>query len=136
MQPLLATAGRVLYALPFGIFGVFHLMNAQAIAGLVPGVFPGPGTFWVYVTGVVFLLVAAALLAQKYTREAGLVLAFQLLVFILTVWVPNLSNPEMGQQAVVNLLKDTALLGAALSLAASATKNRGHSSDHQPHVAP
>jgi len=130
MKNNLATWGRVLYALPFGIFGIFHLMQAKNFADMVPQAFPGSGVFWAYLTGVVFLLVAASLLSGRNVKQASLLLAFQLLVFILVIWIPGIRNPEMQQIAMVNLLKDTALIGAALTLAAMAGHHEGSSHDH------
>ncbi|RMF61025.1 MAG: DoxX family protein, partial [Calditrichaeota bacterium] len=35
MQTLTTTVARVLFALPFGIFGLFHLMNGSQMSGMV-----------------------------------------------------------------------------------------------------
>ncbi|MCH8748688.1 DoxX family protein [Patescibacteria group bacterium] len=124
MQKITLMGGRVLFALPFGVFGIFHLLSAGQLAGLVPALFPGPGVFWVYLTGVIFLLTSASIIFKKYQREGSLLLAVQLLVFIVTVWLPQIGNTETGQLAIVNLLKDTALLGGALTFAKLAREEK------------
>lgn len=116
----LTKTGRIIYAIPFLIFGGFHLMASGQLVPLVPSFFPGPGTLWVVITGIIFILVSLSLLTGKHVKEAALLLAFQLLVFIVTIWVPSMSNPEMQQMAMVNLMKDTSLLGAALMIAGMA----------------
>ena len=41
--------GKYLFAIPMVIFGLFHFLNASAMAGMVP--IPG-GEFWIYLTGL------------------------------------------------------------------------------------
>jgi len=119
MKKHLFMAGRILFAAPFLVFGAFHLMAAKDMAGLVPGFFPGSGELWVYLTGLAFIGASIALLAKKWMKEAALLIAFQLAVFIVTVWLPQLgAEGQQGQMAMMNLLKDTALLGGALTYAA------------------
>lgn len=108
------TIGRVLFALPFLIFGLIHFMNAQGMAGIVPSWLPG-GIIWIYLTGIIHLLAAIALLIQKYTRLACLLLGLMLLIFVLTVHLP--AGLGGDQMAVSQVLKDAALAGGAFVLA-------------------
>jgi len=127
MKKHLFTAGRILFAAPFLVFGAFHLMAAKDMAALVPAFFPGGGELWVYLTGLVFILASIALLAKKWMKEASLLIAAQLLVFIVTVWMPQLgAEGQQGQLAMMSLLKDTALLGAALTYAAKGGMMAAH----------
>ena len=131
MKKHLFMAGRILFALPFLLFGGFHLMAAKDMAGFVPAMFPGGGEFWVYVTGVIFIATSLAILAKKWMKEAALLLALQLLIFILTVWLPQLgAEGQQGQVAMVNLLKDLALLGGALTYAGKGAMMKGHGGGH------
>jgi uncharacterized membrane protein len=121
MKALTSTVARILFAVPFIVFGVMHLGNAQAMAGMVPSFIPG-GTFWVYVTGIALLLAAASFIIQKYTEYAGLLLAIMLGIFILTIHMPGLGSAETVtiprmQLALTNLLKDFGLAAGALILA-------------------
>lgn len=113
--------GRILFALPLAAFGLLHFMNAQAMAGMVPAYVPG-GAVWVYITGAGLILAAIAIIAGRFVGLAGLLLGIMLLSFVLTVHLPGLSNPEMAMMAMPNLLKDTALAGAAFVLAGYALK--------------
>ncbi len=119
MSSLTTIGARILYAVPMAIFGIFHFTSAQDMSGMVPSFLPAP-TIWVYITGLALILAAVAILIQKKARLACLLLALMLIVFVLTVHVPGLS--ENMQSSMPNLLKDTALAGGALCLA-------GHSSD-------
>lgn len=105
---------RALFALPFAIFGLFHFLNASAMAGIVP--VPG-GVFWVYFTGAALIAGSVGILTGVLGRLAALGLAALLLTFIFGVHVPGLSNPEMQQGAMMGLLKDVSLLGGALTWA-------------------
>src|ERR1043166_5960693 len=55
LDALTTKVARAAFALPFAVFGLFHFVNANAMAGFVP--VPG-GVFWVYFTGAA--LVAGA----------------------------------------------------------------------------
>lgn len=112
---MVSKIGRYLFALPFGIFGVFHFMNASQMAGMVP--VPG-GAFWVYLTGLAMLLACAAILIGKKARLAGILLGVLLLVYVLSIHLPAVIGGEM-QPSMSNLLKDLALAGGAWFIAGS-----------------
>ncbi len=114
MQNLLSTIGRVVFALPFVVFGVFHLMKGDAMAGMVP--VPG-GVFWIYFTGLAMIAGAVGLITKILGKWAALGLALLLAIFVVFIHIPGLSNPQMQQMAMMGILKDTALCGAALSWA-------------------
>lgn len=114
MDTLMTTGARVLYGLPMAIFGLFHFTSANDMAGMVPSFIPG-GVFWVYLTGLALILAALAIIIQKKARLACLLLAAMLIIFVLTIHLPGLG--ENMQASMPNLLKDTALAGAALAFA-------------------
>lgn len=91
-------------------------MKAGDMAFLVPGWVPG-GAFWVYLTGLALIAAGVAIIAGKQAKNASLGLALLLLIFIVTVHLPGLGNPQMMQMAMMALLKDLALMGAALTYA-------------------
>lgn len=115
--------GRWLFAIPFFVFGLFHLFASQQLAGLVPGFFPGNPRLWVIVTGLIFLATSLSIALQKMQRNACMLLAIQLTVFILTVWLPQLGG-EAAQLAMPNMLKDIALLGATLTFMSISPKEQ------------
>jgi putative oxidoreductase len=105
---------RALFALPFAVFGLFHFVGADAMAPMVP--VPG-GIFWVYFTGVALLAGSAGILTGILGRWAALGLAALMALFALTVHLPNLGDPAMGQLSLISLLKDLSLAGGALAFA-------------------
>ena len=113
--------GRLLFAIPFLIFGANHTMSADQMAPMVPTYIPG-GTFWIYFTGAAMILAALAIITGKQGRSACFGLALLLLLFIVTVHFPGLSNPQMKMMSMINLMKDTALMGACLFMAGTFKK--------------
>ena len=109
MEFLTKTLGRIIFALPFAVFGFMHLSAGKNMAGMVP--VPG-GVFWIYFTGIA--LIAASLgIIFKYAKYALLGLALLLVLFALTIHLPGLP----AQSSLLSFLKDLALAGAALTLA-------------------
>ncbi|WP_350356666.1 DoxX family protein [Fodinibius salsisoli] len=122
---MLSKAGRFLYAIPFGIFGLFHFMNGSQMAGMVP--IPG-GVFWIYLTGVALLAACVSIIIQKKARLACLLLGVMLLIFALSIHLPGVIGAESGQAmqaSMSSLLKDTALAGAAWILAGYSPADSG-----------
>lgn len=105
--------GRYLYALPFGVFGILHFMNAGQMAGMVP--IPG-GVFWVYLTGLAMLAACISILIEQKVRLATILLGIMLLIFVLSIHLPAVIGGEM-QSSMPNLLKDLALAGGAWIIA-------------------
>jgi len=114
--------GRTIYALPFLAFGFGHLMNAPQMGKMVPAFIPG-GVFWIYFTGVAMILAALAIITGKQGRNACLGLALMLLVFIVTIHLPGLSDPAQKMMFMMNMFKDTSLMGAALVIAGTFKKS-------------
>src|SRR5258708_24216225 len=92
MKTLTTTLGRVLFALPFAIFGLSHFFEARAMAGYVP--VPG-GVFWVYFTGLALIAGSIGILTKIMGKWAALGLAALLATFILTIHLPHLGNPAI-----------------------------------------
>jgi putative oxidoreductase len=112
MNALTSTGARFIFAIPFAVFGLFHFMNASAMAGMVP--IPG-GVFWVYLTGAAMLAASISIIIRKQAYLACLLLALLLAIYALSIHLPGAIGGN--QPSVTNLLKDLALSGAALCFA-------------------
>ena len=110
--------GRILYGVPFIVFGVLHFVNLGGLTSYVPHYVP-LAPFWVIVTGIIMILAGLAIVAQKYVRPLTIALAIMLGLFILFVHIPSFSTN------LPNLLKDLALLGGALMLLSHYPANNG-----------
>ena len=117
-----------LLALVMFIFGLYHFQQPKNLLVFVPPFLPG-GIIWVYLVGAAFILVAIAFVTNRMVKVAGYVLALLLITFVLMVHIPNYldaGDKEMQQLAFVSLLKDAALAGFALHIAASAHHQKLH----------
>jgi len=115
----LNTIGKILFALPFLVFGFSHLTGASTMAGMVPSFMPFP-VLWVYITGVALIAAAISILIGKYARIACILLAAMLLIFVFTMHIPTFmssTDENMKMIAMVSMLKDTGLAGGALIIA-------------------
>ena len=112
-------------------FGVFRFLYPRDLLVFVPSFMPG-GVIWVYFVEAAFILVAISFLTNKMVKLAGYLLAIILIVFILSIHIPNYleaGDKEMKQLALINLLKDTAIVGFALHIAAGAHHQKLHLED-------
>jgi uncharacterized membrane protein len=110
------------------IFGVFHFKYPHDLLVYVPNFLIG-GITWAYFVGAAFILVGLSFLTNQYVKAASYLLVVLLFIFIITIHVPNALNAgdaEMRQWATINLLKDTAILGFALHIAAGAHHQHLH----------
>ena len=114
MKVLTTTFARILFALPFGIFGLIHFMSGEQMAAMVP--IPG-GLFWIYFIGVALLAASIAIMTNKMGKLASLLLALLMFVFIALLWIPGLGDEATMQMSMTSLLKDAALAGGALTYA-------------------
>ncbi len=114
----LKNVGRIVFAVPFAIFGMMHFMMAGKMAGMVPSWVPG-GVFWVYVIGLALIAATISLISKKQIYLASVLLAGLLIIFILTIHLPGIMGADqmMKQMAMSGLLKDMSLAGGALLIA-------------------
>ncbi len=108
----LSSLGRFIFAIPFIIFGVFHFLNASQTADILPTFWPVPEGI-VYIAGLAFILAGVSIILNIKARLASLLLALLLLIIILGVHIPSMNSEN--SQVMGSLLKDIALLGAALT---------------------
>jgi putative oxidoreductase len=112
----ITTTGRVLFALPFGIIGINHFIVSDFFNGMLTSFIPGGG-FMILFTGACLIAASISIILKKYIKLSCLLLALLLLIFILTIHIPQLFEPNNAQVAFMHLLKDTALMGGALIIA-------------------
>lgn len=109
------SVGRVLYAVPFLVFGVMHFLQGGALAGVVPSWMPGD-VVWVYLTGVANLAAGISIAVDRYVRVTAVALVGLLATFIATVHLPGVLAEGSSQMALTSLLKDVGLAGGAVML--------------------
>lgn len=112
----LMNAGKYFYAIPFIVFGSFHFIGTKDMAtGLL-----GDGVFnivIVIISGLALILAGISIIIGESSRLATLLLALLLFLFIVFIHIPGLINAAddmFMQMSMTALLKDFALMGAAL----------------------
>ncbi|PJZ58802.1 DoxX family protein [Leptospira barantonii] len=108
--------GKIVYAVPFAIFGLFHFISGPAMSGLVPSYIPFP-VIWVYLIGLALIAASVSIITGIKTHLATILLAVLLGIFVVLVHLPGAAAGN--QASTVALLKDVALLGAALLISGS-----------------
>jgi Ca2+/H+ antiporter len=90
------------------------------------------GIMWAYFVGGAFVLVGISFLTNQYVKFTGYLLAVMLIFFIVSIHVPNYLNAgdaDMRQLAFISILKDLAITGFALHIAAGAHHQHFHLED-------
>ena len=110
--------GKLLYAGPMAMFGIFHFMGAENMTNMVPDFLPIPIAF-VYLTGLALILAAVAVVLDKKAKLAMQLLGLMILLFAVLVHLPGfMSQDPVGSSM---FLKDIALAGAAWFMSATFT---------------
>jgi putative oxidoreductase len=111
---ILSKIATIAYALVIIVFGITHFANTEEMRAYVPAFVPGGGV-WVYITGAALIASGIAIIINKQTRLAGILLAILLLSFALTIHLPKLINGFSS--AVGQIMKDIGLAAGALLIA-------------------
>ena len=122
MKQIIPTrVAEIIYALTIAVFGVLHIKTAGIlqVQKNVPSYMPGNPSMWVYITGVAFLLIAIAIIINKYKRLACYGLVALLVLFFFMVHLPDLM---INKYNLYQPLKDIAMAMAAIMIGNNATK--------------
>ena len=114
MKVLTTTVARIMFAVPMAIFGIFHFMNAKGMAEMLLSGWP-LAEIIVYVTGLILIAAAVALIAKKYDFYAAMALGVFMVLTALLIHLPAVMGGD--QMAMSMLLKDIALAGGAFTIA-------------------
>ncbi len=118
----LTTIGRILYALPFAVFGINHFIMKDFYLGELTSFIPFGG-YMILLTGVLLIATSLSIITKKYIKLSTLVLAGMLFLFIVTIHIPQLFDADKHMVAMIALLKDISLLGGSLMIAGMPEKN-------------
>lgn len=115
---------RILFALPWIVFGIQHFMYADFVATLVPKFMPFK-LFWAYFTGTAMIAAGVSLIAGKLSFWAALLLGAMLVGFILLIHVFVLAAGPLDAKIWTRPVQDVALAAACLLLADNLSPNAG-----------
>ena len=119
--------GRLLFAFPFGVFAAMNFIVVFQVMPISPTFLPVHSSVALYLIGIAMTIAFLSIISEKYVRPVCYGLAILFLALILTVHIPALRTAD-GQAAMINLLRDTALMGLAITYAVIyAQKQETHS---------
>jgi putative oxidoreductase len=121
----LTDLGRIIFAIPFAVFGFNHFFNWELLA-LMYNTFIPIGVYTNFLIGIALIAVSICIILKIYIKLSCLLLAALLLLFIISIHIPQLffnHNPEHLDSKfaqifiITNMLKDISLMGGALMIA-------------------
>lgn len=121
MKLQLTTIGRILFALPFGILGINHFIMHDFYLMMVTSLIPNMG-FSLFLVGIALIAASVSIILNKMVQISCWTLATLLTLFILLIHIPNLFDPATRTIGLIELMKDTSLLGGSIMIAGY-TKN-------------
>src|SRR5690242_14166677 len=87
-QHLVSRIAISLLAIVMIAFGIYHFMRPENMVIYVPEFLPG-GMLWVYIVGIAFILAGLSFITNIQVRLAGYLLFFLLMIFVLSIHLPN-----------------------------------------------
>jgi uncharacterized membrane protein len=112
----------IFFATTMAVFGSQHFTAAKGVATIVPAFYPFP-LFWTLLVGVALEATALSLATKKYAQLAATLFAAMMIVFILTMHIPNIIADPKNILRWATPFRDLTFCGGALAFAAMQTKS-------------
>jgi putative oxidoreductase len=112
----ITTIGRILFALPFAVFGINHFIMMDYYLGIITSFIP-LGAYTIILTGIMLIAVSISIIVKKFIKFSTIILAILLFLFITTIHIPNLISGNDQTITLIALLKDISLMGGSLMIA-------------------
>jgi putative oxidoreductase len=112
----ITSLGRILFAIPFIIFGINHFVMKDYYLGMLTSFIP-TGGYTIIITGIMLIVAGISIATKQYVKFCTLMLALLLFIFIITIHIPHLFIPGDKTATLIALLKDISLMGGSLMIA-------------------
>jgi uncharacterized membrane protein len=112
----MTTIGRILFAVPFAIFGINHFFMTDYYVGILTSFIP-LGAYTIILTGIMLIAAGISILFKKLVKISTILLAILLFIFIVTIHIPHLISDADKTISLIALLKDISLMGGSLMIA-------------------
>jgi uncharacterized membrane protein YphA (DoxX/SURF4 family) len=112
----ITTIGRILFAIPFAVFGINHFLMMDYYVGMLTSFIP-LGAYTIILTGLMLIATSISIITKKFVKFSTFVLAGLLFIFIITIHIPHLFTESDKTSTIIALLKDISLLGGSLMIA-------------------
>jgi uncharacterized membrane protein YphA (DoxX/SURF4 family) len=111
----LTTIGRILFAIPFAIFGINHFLMLDYYLGMLTSFVP-LGAYTIILTGIMLIVASISIITKVLVKFSTLLLAILLFIFIVTIHIPHLFIDADKTITIIALLKDISLMGGSLMI--------------------
>jgi uncharacterized membrane protein len=108
--------GRILFAVPFAIFGINHFLMTDYYLGMLTSFIP-LGAYTIILTGIMLIAASISIISKKFVKLSTIMLAVLLFFFIVTIHIPHLLSETDKTITLIALLKDISLMGGSLMIA-------------------
>ncbi len=112
----ISTIGRILFALPFAVFGINHFLMMDYYMGMLTSFIPKTG-YVMILTGIMLIAASISIITKKFLKLSTILLAILLFLFIITIHIPHLVHGIDTTATLIALLKDISLMGGSLMIA-------------------
>ncbi len=112
----MTTIGRILFAIPFAIFGINHFLMTDYYLGVLTSFIP-LGAYTIILTGIMLIAASISIISKKFVKLSTILLAVLLFIFIITIHIPHLLHDTDKSITIIALLKDVSLMGGSLMIA-------------------
>jgi putative oxidoreductase len=112
----ITTIGRILFALPFVIFGINHFLMMDYYLGMLTSFIP-LGAYTIILTGIMLIAAGISIITKRFVKFSTIMLAILLFIFIVTIHIPHLIHDAEKTVTIIALLKDISLMGGSLMIA-------------------
>jgi putative oxidoreductase len=113
----ITTIGRILFALPFAVFGINHFLMTDYYLGMLTSFIP-LGAYTIILTGIMLVAASISIITKRFVKFSTIMLAILLFLFIVTIHIPHLIINDMDKTVtIIALLKDISLMGGSLMIA-------------------
>jgi putative oxidoreductase len=112
----MTTIGRILFAIPFAIFGINHFLMTDYYLGMLTSFIP-LGAYTIILTGIMLIAASISIISKKFVKLSTICLAILLFIFIVTIHIPHLLHDTDKTITIIALLKDVSLMGGSLMIA-------------------
>ncbi len=114
----ITSLGRILYAIPFAVFGLNHIFMVDWYLGTYSSFIP-LGPFTIIFTGIIMIAASISIITRYYVKIMAYTLAVLLAIFIISIHIPHLLDQRSDDNMLVliTLLKDVSLMGGSLMIA-------------------
>jgi putative oxidoreductase len=112
----ITTLGRVLFAIPFALFGINHFLMTDYYVGMLTSFIPW-GAYTIILTGIMLIGASISIITKRFVKFSTIMLAILLFVFIITIHIPHLIAGKDTNITLIALLKDISLMGGSMMIA-------------------